>query len=97
MSTSCLKTFQIDGSGISQVTFHGKSNIHEKSCPRDQRTLICNNGLAQVNPSNSGVTFLPGEQVIQAEIYHCVQAVSNNYSFTLSFATKCCIIKFNLY
>ena len=84
----CLKTFQIDGSGISQVTFHEKSNIHEKSCPRDQRTLICNNGLAQLNPSNSRVTFLPEEQVIRAEIYHCLQVVSSNYSFTLFFCYK---------
>ena len=74
----CLKTFQIDDSGISQVKLHEKSNIHKKNCPKDQRTLICNNGLAQPNPSSSGVTFSPEEQVIRAEIYQCLQVVSSN-------------------
>ena len=64
-----VKTFQIDGSGISQVKLHEKSKIHRKNCPRDQRTLIYSNGLAQLNPSNSGVTFSPEEQVIRAKIY----------------------------
>ena len=45
---------------------HEKSNIH-KNCPGDQGTLICNNGLAQLNPFNSRVTFSPEEQVIRAE------------------------------
>ena len=73
---------QIDGCGISLVKLHEKSNIHEKNCPRDQRTLICSNGLAQLNPSDSGVAFSPEEQVIGAEIYQCLQVVSSNYSFS---------------
>ena len=68
---------------ISQVKSHEKSNIHKKNCPRDQRTLIiCNNGLAQLNPSNSGVTFSPEEQGIRVKIYQCLQEVSRNYSFS---------------
>ena len=69
------KTFQLDGSGISQKKSLEKSNIHKKNYPRDQRTLICNNGLAQLNPSNSWVTFSAEEQVITAEIYQGLQLV----------------------
>ena len=77
-----METFQIDGSGISQGKSDEKNNIHKTNCPRDQRTLICNNGLAQLNPSNSGETFSPEEQVIRAKIYQCLQVVSSNYSFS---------------
>ena len=77
----CLKTFETDRSGISRVKSYEKSNIHKKNCPRGLRTLICNNGFAQLNQSNSGVTFSTEEQVIRAEIYQYLQLVSRNYSF----------------
>ena len=44
--------------------------------------VICNNGLAQLNPSNSGLLFSPEEQVVTAKIYQCLQVVSSNYSFS---------------
>ena len=61
---------------------HIRIAIFIKNCPRDQRTLICINGLAHFNPSNSGVTFSPEEPVIRAETYQCLQVVSSNYSFS---------------
>ena len=71
----CQKTFQLDGSGISQEKSHEKNNIQKKNCPRDQRSLICNNGLAQLNPSNSWVTLSAEAQVVRAEIYQGLQVV----------------------
>ena len=38
--------------------------------------------MVQLNPSSSGVTFSPEEQVIRAEIYQGLQVVSSNYSFS---------------
>ena len=38
--------------------------------------------MAQLYPSNSGVTFSPEEQVVRVEIYQCLQVVSSNYSFS---------------
>lgn len=57
------------------VKSHEKNNAYKKNYPTNQRTLISNNGSAQLNLSIVGLTFSPQEHVIRAEIDQCLQVV----------------------
>ena len=61
---------------------HDQSNAYRKNCSANLRVLICNNGLAQLNLSNSGLIFSPEKQVNRVEMYQSVKVVSSYYSFS---------------
>jgi len=79
----CLKSFKIDGSGLSQVKSHEKSH---KSGAVDrfssQRMLVVGSSSNELTLTASRPLVLtPEDQVVNAEILQCLHFAEYNYSF----------------
>ena len=82
-SKICLKSFKLDGSGLSQVKSHEKSH---KSGAIDR---LLSQKVFVVGSSSSELTIAPSksiiltseEQILKAEVLQCLQFAEYNYSF----------------
>ena len=73
----CYKTFNIDGSGASQVKKHESSILNTS---RNQRTFINDRCTVSIS-KNKKITYSEEDEVVKAEILKDLKVVSCRYSF----------------
>ena len=79
----CLKSFKIDGSGLSQVKSHEKSHkpgsVDQFS---SQRMLVVGSSSSELAMTPRRPLILsPEDQILNAEILQCLHSAECNYSF----------------